>query len=115
MKMNKIAKMLLVFTSASLLLTGCSMSSSWKLSIKNEGVYTPVSRSGEMGSWAWQDMDPANPDVGSTGYFSAKKDGEYTVVVKDDDGNQYTITMIINGGKAEVKTDEGISVLLEKN
>ena len=106
--MNKMIKMMLVLTAAFLLFTGCSKQTSWTLTINDEHVYSKVSVTQGLGGFGWEERVP------STGTFTIKNDGEYAIVVKDEADKEYTITIISEGGKAEVKADESLSVDLKK-
>lgn len=110
--MKKIVKIMLVFTFAFLMLTGCSKKSNYVLTIKSAGVYTVVSSPEFKGSssFGWQE----NSDGTQSALFSVGKDGEYNLVVKDEAGKEYTITIVRKDGKVDVKNDGGLSVDLKQ-
>lgn len=110
--MKKVVAMMLVFTCALLMLTGCLNQSSYKLTVSGDGNYTVVSSPdiSRGGSFGWQE----NPDGTYTAGFILKNDGEYYLVLKDEAGTQYKITITRKSGKVEAKTDDGLTLDLKK-
>ena len=110
--MKKIVTMMLVFTCAFLILTGCSNMSSYKLNISGAGKYSVVSSPDftSGGGFGWQE----NADGTYTAVLNVRDEGEYYLTLKDEAGKQYKITITKKAGKVEAKTDDGLSLDLKQ-
>lgn len=111
--MKKITKKILVVAFAFLMLAGCAKQSSWTLTINNDGAYSIVSAPQFTGkcSFGWQEGADGEKSLAE---FSVSDNGEYPMIIADEDGKEYTITIICKDKKIDIKAEDGISYVLKE-
>ena len=98
---KKLAAALLLLTLV-LGLTGCGKSTI-EIVPQDLGDYEVVEYSSDLASYSKD---------GQTITVTVDKNGDYDFVVKDEDGNEHSFTLVYKDKSAEIKSDEELSINL---
>ena len=103
MTIKKMTSRLLVIAAASLALTGCAKKVTINAIVDGIGDYDIVSMPTNTVNGT------INEDVLT---ITVKKDGDYSFVLKGEDGNEHTVTIKYYNGEVSADTEDGVTVNL---
>ena len=84
-------------------MAGCAKKTSLAITIDGIGDYQVVQASGGLKNFSVVDNDI---------HLTVKNDGVYAVVVQDNNGKEYTFTLTYQNGKAQVTTEDNMTVTM---
>ena len=85
-------------------LTGCAKKTSVKLTFEGSGTYELIEKPSNLVNFSHTDDSMT---------VTVKENGDYDFAVRDEDGIEYSFTLVYEDGNAEIETDDDIKVNFE--